>query len=392
MEALKGVDIDVFPEEFLIIFGPSGCGKSTVLYSLSGVEEDIDSGEIWYKDRNIREMNRSEFIMFHRHAIGMIFQGYQLIPTLNVLNNVTLPLVFEGVPKSERKKRGTEILEHFGLSQVAKQLPTELSGGQQQRVGIARALINNPEIIVADEPTGNLDSETAVNVLNTLKELCQNMKKTVILVTHESQYLPYANRIIFMKDGNVVDQAQGAAKNGGPVELGKYNDEQKDLHLHAIKTIDFLGYNTASEEYDRMEEGIRSYFERKIDRDQLFALLHKPLKDGGVGLYRQKAERLTNEVQEVLELSAVAKGVQNDEEKVANIKIGYVTDWMLKVFHGHMTPQQKNKVVFLVSERMKGKINHPQLEDQLNLSEEKGGAGLHSHTAHNISQRLEVIL
>lgn len=392
--ALNGVDIEIYPEELLIIYGPSGCGKSTLLYAISGIEEEIDKGEIWYKDRNIREMDKEESIMYHRQAIGMIFQGYQLIPTLKVLENVTLPLTFEGVPSPERKKRGIEQLEHFGLKAFEKNLPTELSGGQQQRVGIARALINNPEIILADEPTGNLDSEAAINVLSTLKELSKEMKKTVVVVTHESQYFPYADRIIFMKDGKVIDETkQGPNLKDTKVQPGNFfNQDQKNLHLHAIKTITFLGFNSAGEEYSRIEEAIRGYFEQKLTRDQLFEVLHKPIKKGGVGLYKQRAERLAGEVQEIVELNSMIRGVKDDEEKVANLKISYVTDWLLKVFHGHLSDSQKALLIDVVKDRIKGKISHSQMEARLDLAESKGGVGLNFHTGKNISQRLDVVL
>lgn len=391
--ALKGVDVDIFKEEFLIIYGPSGCGKSTLLYAMSGIEEEIESGEIWYKDKEIGKMNREEKIMYHRHAIGMIFQGYQLVPTLNILDNVALPLLFEGIEKIERTKSAKKMLGHFELNSLERKLPRELSGGQQQRVGIARALINDPEIVLADEPTGNLDSVSAQNVVNTLKDLSRTMKKAVVLVTHESQYFPYADRIIFMKDGTIVDEVkQKSNLTSAQIRPEGFDQKQKDLHLRAIRTISFLGFNAASEEYYRIEEALRNFLEQKMNRVQLFDTLHKPIHKGGVGLYKQKAERLVEEIEEVLEISGIIYGVKNDEEKIARLKIGYLTDWLLAIFHGHMKDSQKDMLASVVKDRVMGKINHAQLENKLSLAESSGGVGLNFHTARNISKRLEVIL
>lgn len=202
--ALSDISLDIFPGEFVIVFGPSGCGKSTLLYAISGAERRMTDGELWIKGKNLRTLKGEEMIDFHRKSVGMVFQAYNLIPTVNVFDNIILPLVFRGVSKKERMEKGKELIEKFKIGHLAKTRPALLSGGQQQRVGIARALVNDTEIILADEPTGNLDSQSAFVAMDMFTDLNLINKKTIILVTHESQYLPYASRIVYMKDGKIV--------------------------------------------------------------------------------------------------------------------------------------------------------------------------------------------
>jgi putative ABC transport system ATP-binding protein len=201
--ALQGVNIEIYPEEYVIFFGPSGCGKSTLLYCLAGIEAPTQ-GEIWVKGQNLFELSSQELVDFHRSQIGMIFQAYYLIPSLSVLDNVILPQIFGGVMSQKREKKARQLLSRFEVLSQAHKLPSELSGGQQQRVAICRALINDPSIILADEPVGNLDSKSAQTVMGLLEKLNREDKKTVILVTHDPHYLHYAHRVFHMKDGRVI--------------------------------------------------------------------------------------------------------------------------------------------------------------------------------------------
>lgn len=207
MKAVDSVNIEIYPQEFVIIFGPSGCGKSTLLYVMAGIERNIESSsEVWIKGKNLVTMSKDDLILFHRESMGMIFQAFNLISNLNVLQNVALPQLFAGVDIKTRNRNAKMMLSRLNISKYASRLPGHLSGGQQQRVGIARALINDTDIILADEPTGNLDSENAVNVLNLLQRLNKEERKTIILVTHEVNYINYGARIIYLKDGKVIKE------------------------------------------------------------------------------------------------------------------------------------------------------------------------------------------
>src|SRR3989344_971621 len=210
-KALSDINTTIYEEDFVIFFGPSGCGKSTMLYTVSGIEKPT-SGKIFVLGKNITEFSPMESAKFHRAQIGMVFQAYNLIPTLTVIDNVALPQVFRGISREKRLLRAKILLQRFDILPQADRLPSELSGGQQQRVGIARALINEQPIIFADEPVGKLDSKSAKIVLDILYDLNQKDKKTIILVTHDPSLLKYATHIIYMKDGFIVGEKRFSPK------------------------------------------------------------------------------------------------------------------------------------------------------------------------------------
>lgn len=203
VKALQGLELDVKEGEFLAIMGPSGSGKSTAV-NMVGCLDVPTRGKIWLDGHDISEMDESELAQIRGKKIGFIFQQFNLIPTLTALENVALPIVFQNVPREERVRRATKLLEVVGLGNRVDHKPSELSGGQQQRVAIARALANNPEVILADEPTGNLDSRTGANVLEFLDKLHREEKKTIIMVTHDQNLAKIAERTEFLKDGKIV--------------------------------------------------------------------------------------------------------------------------------------------------------------------------------------------
>ncbi|WP_456372590.1 ABC transporter ATP-binding protein [Methanocaldococcus sp.] len=200
--ALRGIDISINEGEFVAIMGPSGCGKSTLL-NILGLLDVPTKGEVYIKGKKTTLMNENERAIFRRKISGFIFQQFHLIKTLTALENVELPMILDEKDKKYRRKRAKKLLEMVGLAERIYHYPNQLSGGQQQRVAIARALANNPKIIFADEPTGNLDSKSGKIVMDLLKEL--NEKGiTIIMVTHDENLSKYASRIIKMKDGKIV--------------------------------------------------------------------------------------------------------------------------------------------------------------------------------------------
>ena len=202
-KALTDINLKIYPQEYVIIYGPSGCGKSTLLYALAGFQKPT-SGEVIFDGQDINQFNKKEKVEFHRRKIGMVFQSFFLISTLKILDNICLPKVFIGEGSGEREKRGKELLERFGIKEQVDKFPAELSGGQRQRVAITRALINNPDILIADEPVGNLDSKASFNVMSILRELNEKDKKTIILVTHDPNHLSFGNKVVHMSDGEIV--------------------------------------------------------------------------------------------------------------------------------------------------------------------------------------------
>ena len=202
--ALKNINLDIYQGDFVAILGPSGSGKSTFLNSI-GFLDVPTKGTLELEDTNISSLNESQLAQIRGKKIGFIFQQFNLINTISAIENVMLPMIFQNVPESQRTKRATELLTSFGLKDRLHHKPTELSGGEQQRVAIARALSNDPDIIVADEPTGNLDSKTGLNIMEFLKSLNKN-GKTIILVTHDQSLIKYAKRTIYLRDGEICKE------------------------------------------------------------------------------------------------------------------------------------------------------------------------------------------
>ena len=204
--ALNEVSFSVEKEMFYGITGPSGSGKSTVLNLLGGLDTPT-SGTIEVEGRSISQMNSEELARYRRESVGMVFQSFNLIPSYTALENVGLPLLFSGVPKKERGQRAAEILGIVGLQHRGSHRPAELSGGEQQRVSIARALINSPRILLADEPTGNLDSHTSKEIVAVLSNLKVDHGVTVIMVSHEEALLKeHANELIRFQDGKIIEE------------------------------------------------------------------------------------------------------------------------------------------------------------------------------------------
>ncbi len=203
VRALNGVDFTINRGEFCSIVGASGSGKSTLLNMLAGLEKPT-KGEIVIAGEHIEKKKENQLVAFRREHIGFIFQSYNLLPTLSAIENVALPLTFQGIGRKARTKRARQLLNLVGLSTHMKHKPTQMSGGQQQRVGMARALVVEPEIIFADEPTGNLDSVTSEDMMELMRKVVYERNQTLVMVTHDDHLAGYADRIIRIKDGKVI--------------------------------------------------------------------------------------------------------------------------------------------------------------------------------------------
>ncbi|MEG0369348.1 MAG: ABC transporter ATP-binding protein, partial [Hungatella sp.] len=201
--ALNGVDFTIYKGEFCAIVGPSGSGKSTLLNMLAGLEKPT-RGEIVIAKTHIEKMTENQLVAFRRQQVGFIFQSYNLLQTMNAVENVALPLSFRGVPKKERNETAKKFLTLVGLAKQMKHKANEMSGGQQQRVGIARALAVSPQIIFADEPTGNLDSKTTMEVLELMRKVVRENHQTLIMVTHDNHIASFADRQFHIVDGKIL--------------------------------------------------------------------------------------------------------------------------------------------------------------------------------------------
>ena len=217
VRALRGLDMEIASGETVAIMGPSGSGKSTLMHILGALDTPT-SGTATIDGADLQRLKESQLVTLRGKKVGFVFQTFNLVQTLSALQNVELPMIFQGVSKSERKRRAKELLTRVGLADRIRHKPTELSGGERQRVAVARALANDPEIILADEPTGNLDTESGSAILHLLKGLSVSDGKTVILVTHDPEAAEIADRIVRLRDGCVSASDRYGTKQGTRAE------------------------------------------------------------------------------------------------------------------------------------------------------------------------------
>lgn len=206
VRALDGLDLEIDAHTFTVVMGPSGSGKSTLLYLLGGLDR-ATSGQIAVDGARLDEMDENALALFRRRTMGFVFQSFNLIPSMTALENVAFPMQFAGITAAQRKQQARSLLHQVGLENRAEHRPTELSGGQQQRVAIARALVNNPSLILADEPTGNLDTSSGAAVMQLLSDL-HNTGRTVLVVTHDPRMTRFATHKIFLLDGRIVSEEE----------------------------------------------------------------------------------------------------------------------------------------------------------------------------------------
>lgn len=221
VKALNGVDFTIHRGEFCSIVGTSGSGKSTLLNMLAGLEKP-SKGQIIISGQHIEKMSENQLVKFRRDHVGFIFQSFNLLPTMNAVENVALPLNFRGIPKKIRLAKAAKMLALVGLKKQRFHKPTQMSGGQQQRVGVARALVVQPEIIFADEPTGNLDSNTSAEVMELMKKIVREQNLTLIMVTHDNHLARFADRIFHIRDGKILKIEDNTNKEVS-------NDEDEEL-------------------------------------------------------------------------------------------------------------------------------------------------------------------
>jgi len=202
IHAIDGISMNIYKGEICCLLGKSGSGKSTLLNLIAGLEKPT-AGRVIFHNKHIERMDEDQLADFRRQYVGFVFQSYNLLPTLTALENVTLPLIFRGMPKKEREAKAMEMLKAVGLEERAQHKPFEMSGGQQQRVSIARAFVNEPPVIFADEPTGNLDTKTTYEMMDLITGMAKKYNQTLVIVTHDLELAEYADRIVTLQDGKI---------------------------------------------------------------------------------------------------------------------------------------------------------------------------------------------
>ena len=399
--ALKDVTLEIYPEEYIIFFGPSGCGKSTLLYVIAGLEIPT-RGKVIVNGKDLKSLSREEIINFHCSTIGMIFQAYYLLPSLSVKNNILLPQIFAKASFYEREKRVKFLMERFGISYLKDRNPSQLSGGQQQRVAIARALVNNPLIILADEPTGNLDSKNAEVVLDLLEELNEKDKKTIIHVTHNPRDLHRAHRVFHMKDGEIIRVTRNP-KKVSPAgfaqekiseieELAQLYPWLPESRLKAKLILNHFLFPYGKDILSKMEMIIDEYLRGELSKEEMLKKFDQPEEKGGLNLYTQKAKELTEKITKMVkEIEMVeekkAPTLTSTQEKAIEIR-----KYILDEYEGQLSLEQIKRLDEFLEKRITGKINKKTFRELIDKPFKEGGVGLNKRTAKRFADKVEIIL
>jgi putative ABC transport system ATP-binding protein len=407
VRSLTNVNLDVFPKEYIIVHGPSGCGKSTLLYSVAGLQMPTE-GEVTIEGKKLSTMNKKEKVFLHRERVGMIFQSFYLISSLNVLDNICLPRVFRGEDMKTRRKIGMKLLRRFGIENQAYKFPSQLSGGQKQRVAIVRSLINNPDIILADEPTGNLDSESSYNAMVLIKELNEVDQKTIILVTHNPEHLHYGDRIVSMRDGKIISEEVNREKRP-PEAIKKDEVKEEDLPpelrilMRAFKNLTpeqigallvpykskqllyhiLFGYT--EEQINAADGFLKELLFNNITIDGMQTDLDRGINQGGAGWDKRKSESFSQRVREIL---WQASFVRKEPKRAPDI----LADYIANLFDLELDAILKRRLASFLDMRTKNLIDCIDLKQKFDKPRISGGLGLYSGTAEKIVREVELIM
>jgi len=409
-KSLTDVNLKIYPQEYVIIFGPSGCGKSTLLYTLAGFQKPT-SGEVIVEGQDINQFSKKEKVEFHRRKIGMVFQSFFLISSLKILDNICLPKVFIGEGPDEREKKGRELLERFGIKEQADKFPVELSGGQRQRVAITRSLMNDPDILIADEPVGNLDSKSSFNVMSILRELNEKDKKTIILVTHDPSHLSFGNKVVHMSDGKivkieeVVERKEAVLKGEDEILVKKetvapevqmlmrsfqnFSPTQIGMLLIPFKAQEFLShifFNVPEEQINIARNKLQEVISGRTTIEEFEKLLDSDEKKGGLNWDRRIVKKVVGRVKVIMEISK-----KIDSEKIEDSSL-LIAKYLVNFLKLHFSDDQIAGLARLVRLRIENKLSIVELRKGLDRPASERGMGLDKRTATKIAREVEIMM
>lgn len=409
VRSLVDANLKLYPEEYVIIFGPSGCGKSTLLYTIAGLQKP-SKGKVLIDDQSIYDLGKKEKVEFHRRKIGLIFQAFYLIPSLNVLDNVCLPKTAGGAGIKKRNEEAQTLLNRFGIANQATKMPSELSGGQKQRVSIARSLSNNPDIILADEPVGNLDSISKHNVMKILDDLNKKDKKMIILVTHDASHLRYGDRILYMRDGKIVKEEivknKISPEEPMPEEMDTNEKIAPDLKMlmrafqdlslsqigvllapfKAQQLFSHIMLSKTYEQIDRSNKSLEDLLLTKLSFDEFVEKLDIDMSEGGAGWDKRNAENFAKRAMGII--STKRKLDIKKPQESAKIFLEYLKE----TFELELSEEQEKRSKLLLSLRIKNKISIIEIRRGFDLPLRDGGCGLDKRTADKMAREIEIIM
>lgn len=407
-KANKGTTVEIFDQEYIILFGPSGCGKSTLLYCVFGVLPP-SAGKMYVNGESIYDYSPMQMVYFQRKTMGIMYQQFNLIPSITVLDNVALPLIFDGVGPRERNDRGMELCRRFMIDHVAHKRPTLLSGGQQQRVSVARSLVNDPQILIADEPVGNLDSITAAQVMDTLAEINEKDKKTVILVTHDAKYLPYAHRIVYMSDGRIdrivpnPEKRQILKLAPGTTIVTEIEhisriypyDSPKELQVKSL--VNYLTQDLTFEQVTRLQQYTEQMIDGRIDGTAFMNILLADYEVGGVGIPVLRAEEMVRKTVAIVEHARDiqryrrSRGTELTQLRATEL-INRLAEFIATQCDISLSGEQKEHFEQSIAQRIGGFTKKEDFIEQLLLKAGDGGSGLSKKQAQDAQRLMEKLI
>lgn len=407
-KALQGVNTDIYEGEYIILFGPSGCGKSTLMYSIQG-SLPPGEGTLLIKGDDVYSYPPSERVYFQRYVMGIIFQSFNLIGSLSVLDNVALPMIFCDTDKTTRNRRAQSLLDRFGVGHVSHKLPAMLSGGQQQRVSVARSMVNDPKILLADEPTGNLDSVSTQQVMDKIDEINTFDRRTIIMVSHNAAHLSYAHRVYYLKDGFIVREVVNPQrKQIKPVREGETivteleqlarlypYDSVETLRVKSM--VNFLTQEFTFDQIIRIERAVGLFIQGRVDRDSLVKSLILPPERGGVGISEREARAMATTAEKMIDRSADIKRFRarkdNDNIFFSQHKLAErMRDHLVHEFRIKLTKEQDENLVELIADRVTGVVTQEELNERLAKGVRVGGLALSEKEADTMTRYFEKII
>lgn len=407
-KALQGVSTDIFEGEYIILFGPSGCGKSTLMYSIQG-SLPPGEGTLLVKGDDVYSYPPAERVYFQRYVMGIIFQQFNLIPSLTVLDNVALPMIFCNADKATRNRRAQSLLDRFGVGHVAHKITPMLSGGQQQRVSVARSMVNDPKILLADEPTGNLDSVSTQQVMDKIDEINTFDRRTIIMVSHNAAHLSYAHRVYYLKDGFIVREVVNPQRkqikpvNEGETIVTELEQLARLFPYDSVETlrvkslVNYLTQDYSFDQLSRMERASSLFIQGKIDRSAYIKSLILPMERGGVEVEESEARRMANIAEKMM---SDADDIRRFRARKDNDSIFFAQDKLAERMSDHLThtyniklsKEQNKNMTELIADRVTGVIIDDDLNERLMKGIRSGGLGLSEAEADNLTRYFEKVI
>ena len=407
-KALSNVNTDIYEGEYIILFGASGSGKSTLMYSIQG-SLPPGEGTLLIRGDDIYSYPPEDRVYFQRYVMGIIFQSFNLIPSLSVLDNVALPMIFCDADKVSRERRAQSLLDRFGVGHVSHKIPAMLSGGQQQRVSVSRSMVNDPKILLADEPTGNLDSVSTQQVMDKIDEINTFDRRTIIMVSHNASHLSYAHRVYYLKDGLIVREVVNPQrKQIKPVREGEtiVTELEQLARLYPYDSVDslrvksmvnFLTQDFTFKQLIRLEYAISLFIKGRVNKDSLIKSLVTHIDRGGVGIPENEAKRMVSIAKKILEQSG---DIRRFRAKKDNPNIFFsqdklaerLRDYLVGMYRIKLSKEQDEKLTEIIADRVTGVSDEEHFNQGLMMSVSGGGLGLGEEEADGITRYFEKII